>query len=165
MPTVTAQSKFVAAQRLATADGHVDKQEARALRKLALADCKASVDKERTAARYGDTFRKLEGAAVDPKAKRYLATVGDEFAERGTYEAASKALRRYLEGHAGKLPPALANIDTAAGFEVGTSMNRGLWLRVELKDRGQYFESTEAARQLFTRVPALERFGSVYVIS
>lgn len=166
MPTtsLSANKKFLTAQTAALRDGRVDKAEARQLRALALKDLKQHAGDAATAARYGDTFARLLPKA-DPKAKNYVTTVSDEFKGRSRYQEAATALAQTLRAKAGTLPKALANIDLSQPFEVGTTMNRGLFLRVELKDRGLYFESTQAAERLFKSTPALREFGDIYVIS
>jgi len=114
-----------------------------------------------------DQLPKLVPKAADRSSATYLNTVAQEFASRSRYQEASSALQKHLVKNAATLPPALKNIDAsnAAGFEVGTSMNRGLWLRVPLKDRSQYYETTRAAEALFKNVPELKKYGEIYVIS
>lgn len=148
-------------------DGKIDKQEGRKLRQRAVESLAWAPNRATAAKAFSDDFARLVDKAADRSSATYLNTVSAEFASRSRYQNASNALQKYLTKHAATLPAELKNIDArnGAGFEVGTSMNRGLWLRVPLKDRSMYYESTRAAEELFNRIPELKKFGEIYVIS
>jgi len=156
-------SKFATALDKALDDNVVTKVEARKLRKIAIADIGESKSPAKLADHYSDKFTGLERKSADKPTERYLATVGTEFMERANHANASVALQRYLTINKARLPAVLKNVDVAdkAGFEVGTSMQRGVWLRIPLKDQSQYYETTDAVSELFKTVPSLKKFQDV----
>jgi Holliday junction resolvase-like predicted endonuclease len=148
-------------------DGRIDKQEGRKLRQQAVSWLAKAPDSAKAATRFSDDFAKLVPKAADKASASYLNTVAKEFSDRARYQQASEALQKYAEKLGSKLPKPLQNIDFSnlQGFEVGTSMNRGLWLRVPMKDQSKQYETCQAAEKLFQQVPELKKFGEIYVIS
>jgi hypothetical protein len=150
MPSLNAHfsPKFEKTLKAVLADNVVEKIEARKLRQVALADLKAAPQQAAAADAFSSQFEKLGAKSADKVTGRYISRVAGEFTERANVSRASKELQTYLKGHASSLPKALKDVDLKGEFEVGASMNGGIWLRVPLKDSADMYKSQDAVAKL-----------------
>ncbi len=164
MPT-TPISRFRTAATAAQADHVVEKLEGRDVRKKALEALKKAPANEQVKIlrEVRNTFRKLKNEAANQVTKNYLGRVEKEMDTRITHQLAGESLSKYLRSHQSSLSPALKNVDLTQPFEVGASMNGGVWLRLPTK-AGDSSKTIDAVEKLFKTAPELKNFPELWII-